>query len=160
MKEKTRLPYILVHVREKKCDLVDLTETWRSPDVFKNASVVHECTYYGYKLFHILRPTIRGGRVGILVKDNVSSGRNKIPHLAHTTFKHIELLITSISIHIRLVIVYRPPQSNINKNTKVQFMEEFGDFVEKLSACSGIPLPCGDLNINWMDKDTSCVKKL
>ena len=48
--------------------------------------------------------------------------RNKLPHLAHTTFEHIELLITSISIHIKLVVVYRPPQSNINKNTKVQFI--------------------------------------
>ena len=160
MKEKTRLPYILDHVRDNKCDLVALTETWLSPDVSKNASVVQECADYGYKLFHIPCPTRRGGGVGILVKDNISIVRNKLPHLAHTTFEHIELLITSISIHIRLVVVYRPPQSNINKNTKVQFIEEFGDFVEKLSACSGRLLLCGDFNINWMDKDNSCVKKL
>ena len=69
------------------------------------------CADYGYKLFQILRPTRRGGGVGILVKDNISIVRNNIPHLAHTTFEHIELLITSISLHIRLVIVYRPPQS-------------------------------------------------
>ena len=31
MKEKTRLPYILYHVRDNKCDLVALTETWMSP---------------------------------------------------------------------------------------------------------------------------------
>ena len=110
MKEKTRLPYILDHVRDNKCDLVALTETWLSPDVSKNASVVQECADYGYKLFHIPRPTRRGGGVGILVKDNISIVRNKLPHLAHTTFEHIELLITSISIHIRLVVVYRPPQ--------------------------------------------------
>ena len=71
--------------------------------------------------------------------------------MAHTTFEYIELLMTSISI---------PPQSKINKNTKVQFIEEFGDFVEKLSACSGRLLLCGDFNINWMDKENSCVKKL
>ena len=98
--------------------------------------------------------------VGILVKDNISILRNKIPHLAHTTFEHIELLITSISIHIRLVVVSRPPQSNINKNTKVLFIEAFGDFVEKLSACSGRLLLCGDFNIDWMDKENPCVKKL
>ena len=154
MKEKTRLPSILDHVRDNKCDLVALTETWLSPDVSKNASVVQECADYGYKLFHIPRPTKRGGGV----KDNISIVRNKLPHLAHTTFEHIELLITSISIHIRLVVVYRPPQSNINKNTKLQFIEEFGDFVEKLSACSGTLLLCGDFNINWMDNDNSCVK--
>ena len=158
MKVKTRLPYILDHVRDK-CDLVALTETWLSPDVSKNASVVQECADYGYKLFHIPRPTRRGGGVGILVKDNISIVGNTIEHLAHTTFEHIELLITSISIHIRLVVVYRPPQSKINKNTKVQFIEEFGDFVEKLSACRGRLLLCGDFNINWMDKENSCVKK-
>ena len=38
--EKTSLPYILDHVRDTKCDLVALTETWLSPDVSKNASVV------------------------------------------------------------------------------------------------------------------------
>ena len=92
------------------------TETWLSPDVSKNASVVQECADYGYKLFHIPRPTRRGGGVGILVKDNISIVGNTIEHLAHTTFEHIELLITSISIHIRLVVVYRPPQSKINKN--------------------------------------------
>ena len=151
MKEKTRLPYILDHVRENKCDLVALTETWLSPDNAKNANAVQECADYGYKLFHVPRPTRRGSGVGILVKDNISIVRNKI---------HIELLITAISIHIRLVVVYRPPQSNINKNTKVQFIEELGDFVEKLSACSGRLLICGDFNINWMDKENSCVKKL
>ena len=126
----------------------------------KNASVVQEYADYGYKLFHIPRPTRRGDGVGILVKNNISIVRNKIPHLTHTSFEHIELLITSISIRIRLVVVYRPPQSNINKNTKVQFIEQFGNFVEKLSACSGRLLLYGDFNIHWMDKENSCVKKL
>ena len=42
----------------------------------------------------------------------------------------------------------------------MQFIEELADFVEKLSACSGRLLICGDFNINWMDKENSCVKKL
>ena len=72
MKEKTRLTYILDHVRDNKCDLVALTETWLSPDVSKNDSVEQECADYGYTLFHIPRPTRRGGMVVILVKDNIS----------------------------------------------------------------------------------------
>ena len=42
----------------------------------------------------------------------------------------------------------------------MQFIEEFGDFVERLLACSGRLLLCGDFNINCMDKDNSCVKKI
>ena len=102
MKDKTRLLYILDHVRDNKCDLVALTETWLSPDNAKNVSVVQECADYGHKLFHIPRTTRRGGGVGILVKDNISIVRNNVHHLAHITFEHIELLITAISIHIRL----------------------------------------------------------
>ena len=84
MKGKTRLPYILDHVRDNKCDLVALTERWLSPDNAKNASVVHECADYGYKLFHIPRPIRRGGGVGILVKDNIYIVRNKIIwHILH-----------------------------------------------------------------------------
>ena len=84
--------------------------------------------------------------MGILVKDNISIVRNKLPHLAHSTFEHIEILITVISIHTKLVVV--------------QFIAEFGDFVEKLSACSGRLLLCGDYKINWIDNDNSCVNKI
>ena len=51
----------------------------------------------------------------------------------------------------QLVVVYIPPQSNINKNTKVQFIEEFGDFVEKLLACSGYFVEIST-SIGWIRK--------
>ena len=133
-----------------KCDLVALTETWLSPDVSKNDSVVQECADYGYKLFHIPRPTRKGGGVGILVKDNISIVGNTIEHLAHTTFEHIELLITSISIHIRLVVVYRPPQSKINKNTKVQFIVEFGILVILWRSCRHVAVACYFVEISTL----------
>ena len=120
MKEKTRLPYILDHVRDNKCDLVTLT--WLSPDNAKNASVVQECADYGYTLFHIPRPTRRGGGVGILVKDNISIVRNKIHHLAHNTFEHIKHLITAISLHIRHVVVYRPLNQISTKTLKCKVL--------------------------------------
>ena len=63
MQEKTRMPHILDHVCDNKCDLLALIETWLSPNVSKNANVVHEYADYGYKLFHIPRPTRRGGEV-------------------------------------------------------------------------------------------------
>ena len=44
----------------------------------------------GYKLFHIPRPSRRGGGVVILVKDGISIVWNKLPHLTDTTFEHIE----------------------------------------------------------------------
>ena len=81
----------------------------------KNSIVVQEFADYRYKLFHIHRTTRRGGGVDILVKDDISIVRNKLPHLSHTTFEHIDLLIIAISIHIRLVVVYRLHLSDINK---------------------------------------------
>ena len=101
---------------------------------------------------------IPGGTICVTEHLNSSMLLQTKKEEAHTTFEHIELLITSISIHIGIVVVHRTPQSKINKNTKVQFIEEFGDYVEKLSACSGRLLLCGEFNINWMDKENSCVK--
>ena len=94
------------------------------------------------------------------MKDNISIVRNNIHHLAHTTFEHIEILIASISIHIRLVVVYRTLQSNINKNTKLQFIEEF---VILWISCRHAAVDCYLVEIStligWIRK-THVLKKL
>ena len=36
-------------------------------------------------------------------------------------------LVTAISIHLRIVVIYRPPQLTLNKMTKSQFIDEFNE---------------------------------
>ena len=65
---------------------------------------VQEYADYGYKLFHIPRPTRRGGGIGILVKDNISIGRNKIHHLGHTRLEvHLQMFIALCLIFKNLI---------------------------------------------------------
>ena len=59
--------------------------------------------------------------------------------------------MTAISIHLRIVVIYRPPQSMQNYVTKSQLIEKFNEYLEGLAASSGRLLICGDFNINWLD---------
>ena len=153
-----KLPFILDHVCDNKSDIVALTETWLSSDETKNRKVVQECAAHGYTLFHVPRPCRKGGGVAILIKDSISV----IPqgHFPKQSFEYMELLVSAISIHIRIVVIYRPPTSNLNKISKLDFIHEFNEFLESLSATSGRLLICGDFNINWLDKDDTCYQKL
>ena len=98
-----------------------LTETWLYPGVSKNARNVHRNVYIMVIHYFIIPVLLEDEGVGILVKDDIYIVRNKLPHLAHSIFEHIELLISAISIHIILVVVYRPPQSNTNKKLKCNY---------------------------------------
>ena len=51
----------------------------------------------------------------------------------------------AISIHLRIVVIYRPPQSKQNYLTKSQFIDEFNEYLEGLAASSGRLLICGAL---------------
>ena len=64
------------------------------------------------------------------------------------SFEHVELLVTAMSIQLRIVVIYRPPQSTLNKMSKSQFIDEFSEYLEALSTSSGRLLICGDFNIN------------
>ena len=123
-----------------------------------NCIVSQECAHYDYKLFHVPRSNRRGGGVALLIKN----GLNVISqaHSIRQSFEHVELLVTAISIHLRIVVIYRPPQSTLNKMTKSQLIDEFSEYLETLSASSGRLLICGDFNINWGDRNDNICKKL
>ena len=83
-------------------------------------------------------------------------------HSIIQSFEHVELLIRAFSIHlhVRIAVIYRPPQSIHNAFTKSQFTEEFSEYLETLSASSGRLIICGDMNINWFDQNDKICKKL
>ena len=129
---RNKLTYVLDHVNEHKSDIVAITESWLSSDEGNNRTVSQECADYDYKLFHIPRSNRKGGGVALLIKNGLNV--IKQVHSIRQSFEHVELLITAFSIHLRIVVIYRPPQSKHNSLTKSQFMEEFSDYLETLSA--------------------------
>ena len=69
-------------------------------------------------------------------------------------------MVTAVLINLRIVVIYRPPQATLNKMTKSQFIDEFSEYLEALSASSGRLLICCDFNINWADRNDNICKKL
>ena len=121
-------------------------------------AVSRECADHDYELFHVPRPNRRGGDVALLIKNGLRVIKQK--HSTRNSFEHIELLVTAISIHLRIVVIYRPPQSKQNYLTKSQFIDEFNEYLEGLAASSGRLLICGDFIINWLDTSDNICKKI
>ena len=61
---------------------------------------------------------------------------------------------------MRVVVIYKPPISKLNKFTKSQFIHDFSEFLEGLSISSGRLLICGDFNIFWLDDTDNNRKNL
>ena len=145
--------YLLDHLLHNETDIAALSETWLSGDESRNSMFINECEDYGFRLYHNPRSSRRGGGVGVMVKKGVPVKRPSNVDVA--TFEYIELFITAISSHIRLIVIYRPPQLS-----KAKFIVEFGDFIEKLSVMPGKLLICGDFNINWLNENDCDIIKL
>ena len=73
-----------------------------------------------------------------------------MPVYAAESFEiYMELIITVISISVRLVVIYRMPLSKENKIIRNSIITEFADYVEKLSCLNCRLIIVGDFNINW-----------
>ena len=158
---RNRLSYVLDHVKDHKSDIVAITESWLSTEECKNRVISRECGRIlddDCELFHVPRPNKRGGGVALLIKNGLHVIKQK--HSTRNSFEHIELLVTAISIHLRIVVIYRPPQSKQNYLTQSQFIDEFNEYLEGLAASSGRLLICGDFNINWLYTSDNICKKI
>ena len=120
---RKKFSYVLDHVKDHKSDIVAIAESWLSTEEFNNRTVSHKCADYDYELFHVPRPNRRGGGVALLIKNGLYVIKQK--HCTRKSVEHIELLVTAISIHMRIVVIYRSPQSKQNYLAKSQFIDEF-----------------------------------
>ena len=109
----------------------------------------------GYALTHVPRSSRPGGGVGLL-------NRNSLKLEKHTsrTFKSFELMesllrTNSVLARMRIVIVYRPPQSSNNGLAVNQFLDEFSSFIETTVAGSGRFLITRDFHFHFHVNDTS-----
>ena len=150
---RNKLSYVLDHVKDHMSDIVAITKSWLSTEECNNRAVSHD-----YEFFHVPRPNRRGGGVALLIKNGLQV--IKQTHSTRNSFERIELLVTAISIHLRIVVIYRPPQSMQNYLTKSQIIDEFNKYLEGLASSSGRLLICGDFKVNWLDTSDNICKKL
>ena len=149
-----KLDYVFDHIIDNNLDIVALTETWLSNEEVNNRRVVMECSTHGFTLHHVPRNSGRtGGGVGVLINDRVKPVTRLEPINNAVSFESMEMIITIVSISIRLVVIYRMPPSK--KNKRGTFVTEFSDYLEKLSCLRGNLIIVGDFNINWLDTSDS-----
>ena len=151
-----KLDYVFDHIIDNNLDIVALTETWLSNEEVNNRRVVMECSTHGFTLHHVPRNSGRtGGGVGVLINDRVKLVTRLEPINNAVSFESMEMIITIVSISIRLVVIYRMPPSKKNKLKRGTFVTEFSDYLEKLSCLRGNLIIVGDFNINWLDTSDS-----
>ena len=137
---------------ENNLDIVALTETWLPNDETKCRRVVMDCAANGYTLHHVPRSSgRRGGGVGVLTNNSIKMTSCLQPVNVAQLFESMEIIITIVSISIRLIVIYRMPPSKQNKIKRSTFITEFSEYVEKLSCLSCKLIIVGDFNIDWLD---------
>ena len=118
--------------------------------------MITECSNHGYTLHHVPRNSgSTGGGVGVLINDRVKLVTRLETVNSAVSFESMEMVITIVSISIRLVVIYRMPPSKKNKLKRGTFVTEFSDYIEKLSCLRGNLIIVGDFNINWLENNDS-----
>lgn len=129
------------YVCHLRADLVAVTETWFSCN--ESASRVL-CTPPGYQLLDSPRLNRNGGGTAILFRDNICV--TKVDTAELQCFEYSIWNVKSSADCFRLVIVYRPPNTNTST-----FITEFCDLIDSLILCKDQLLITGDFNFHMND---------
>ena len=140
---RSKLVYISESLTEFGIDILCLTETWLlESDTGVVAAALPDC----YSMLHVPRSGggSRGGGVALIYRKSFSSVQIVPQHW--DSFEIMEIKMTANSQKIRLAVVYRPG----HPGTDINFLAEFGTFLESFSIKQGRLLICGDFNY-WLD---------
>ena len=64
------------------------------------------------------------------------------------------------SLHIQIIVIYRPPPSQQNQFNTSTFLEEFADFLSQTITTSSEIIITGDINIHIDDNNNSHTRSL
>ncbi|CAB3989706.1 Hypothetical predicted protein, partial [Paramuricea clavata] len=141
-------------VVDKDTDILALTETWLPPS--GNDLIIGDLCPTGYSFLHTPRHGSIGGGVGLLFKESLNIKRN-----VQEVFRSFEYLDSSFLnfLHIRIIVVYRPPPSSANSLTSTLFFEEFSSFLEGIIVSPGQLLIAGDFNFHLDNPNDPLTKR-
>jgi len=121
-------------------DIIALTETWLTP---KNGDqILTSICPQGYSSIQIPRIGRRGGGVGLVYKSTIFTERITDSPV-YNSFEHIDLHLKFNLQHLRLLVIYRPP----NKSAS-DFLHEFSTLLESVSIVRDPLLIAGDFNFH------------
>ena len=104
-------------IADHNIDLFALTETWLCGDD-SDLYYIRDICPDGYVFHHVPRLHSTGGGVGIVFKNNIKV--NIQADESYCSFEHLELELKTTKCYIRLIVLYRPPSSDVSL-----FFDEF-----------------------------------
>ena len=126
----------------KKLDVLALTETWL---IESDYGVAKAALPPAYDLFSLPRAdNTRGGGVAFVVRKSLRT--TVVKRISH---RYLELLEISIQVRqsvLHLVVIYRPPITEL----ETDFLNEFSNYCEEFVVKTGKLIICGDFNF-WVD---------
>ena len=144
------------YICDCKADLVAITETWLTTD---DAAVRAELCPVGYKISDRPRTGRRGGGVALIYRDSLSVRR--IDAGGKESFEYSEWTISSPSLNLRLVLLYRPPYSADHRVSTNDFFTEFSTYLESILLSKEHLVIAGDFNIHvYVPHDPDSLKLL
>ena len=128
-------------IQEYNLDLLAVTESWLTARTKTStmAQIMSSLTSFDY--ISQDRKGRAGGGICVLFRDTLTVQQQS--NVECKSFELLDLLITSVTDKLRLVIIYRPP------NTKTElFLTEFSSILEILAIAEEKLLITGDFNIH------------
>lgn len=126
-------------------DVLALTETWlRSQDDL----IIGELTPPGFILHHIPRPPATEGHGGVALLLRDQWKYDVIDAGPFSSFEVLEVVIHVRNETIRIIVIYRPPPSQVNRVSWQDFINEFTDLLSHHTTTSGRLVIMGDFNIH------------
>ena len=137
----------VVLVYSAKIDVCAITETWLKSD---DDVIRQECQPDGYIFADCPRQSGRaGGGTGLLCRSPLSqslvrSGDNK-------SFEFSELIVKGPSVHLKVIVVYRPTYSKEHPVPASVFFDEFAEYLQSLILTKEPIIFTGDFNFHVDD---------
>ena len=140
---KNKTADLFDYICDCKADLVAITETWLTID---DDAVRAELCPVGYKISDCPRTGRRVGGVGLIYRESLSV--RCIDVGGKESFKYSEWIISSPSLNLRLVVLYRPPYTADHRVSKNDFFTEFSTYLETILLSKEPLVIAGDFNIH------------
>ena len=133
---------LLDHILTYDVDVMLIVETWL---IESDSVIVGECTPPGYEFFNYIRGSPNyGGGIGIIAKKSLKLSPSPTT-VSSVTFEHCTVTLKNL---IKIIGIYRPPPSPVNKFKTSDFLEEIDLFLDKALDTPLKTIIVGDFNIH------------
>ncbi|XP_070556651.1 uncharacterized protein [Ptychodera flava] len=133
---------------EDNLDILVITETWLKSQTDPVIADFHSAVS-GYNVHHQSRSSRRGGGVAVIARSNLRVTEKHSG--SFNSFESLDIKLQSLSQTVRIITIYRPPESKKNSSTTNDFLTEFSTLLESAVPSPGYLVIADDFNFHLDD---------